>query len=92
VGSLQAVPAAVVEVGMTAVVSEEMHCVYADLRREVVELQVLVGIVQGWVVVWERVEAVYLRQCEEEVVLVQVRGWVWPEERVKQREVWGVRR
>lgn len=38
------VPAVAVVVEMTAVASEEMRSVYADLRKEGVELQVLVGI------------------------------------------------
>lgn len=37
-GSWQIAPAAVVEVEMTEVVSEEMRSVYVDLRKEVVEL------------------------------------------------------
>jgi len=49
------VPATVVGVGMKVVVFGEMRSVYADLWKEVVELQVLVGIARGWAVVLGRV-------------------------------------
>jgi hypothetical protein len=55
------VAAAVVGVGMTVVVSEEMRSVYADLSREAVESQVWVGIAQGQVVVSGRIAGMYLR-------------------------------
>ena len=64
------VPAAVVGVGMMVVASGEMRSVYADLLKEVVELQVWAGIVQGWAVVSGRVAGMYLLQCEEAAVLV----------------------
>lgn len=66
------VPAAVVVVGMMVVVSGEMHSACVDLLEEVVAPRVLAAIAQGWAVGLGRVAGMYLREYEEEVVLVLV--------------------
>ena len=92
VGQWLVVSGAVVEVGMTAVVFEGMCSVCGGLWREAVESWVWEGIARGLVVVLEGVVGVYSRLLGQVVVLVLVQESVSREERVKQREVWEVRR
>ena len=92
VGQWLVVSEVVVEVGMTVVVFEGMCSVCGGLWREAVESWVLEGIARGLVVVLEGVVGVYSRLLGQVVVLVQVQESVSREERVKQREVWEVRR